>query len=93
MEKFYANINQYSKVERNADGIVKGEIDDNKLKNSMIETINKNFSQDIFNSKELDYHPIHFVNENNHIQATHSNQKKLIISKQDNESMKKFLKE
>ena len=44
MEKFYANINQYSKVERNADGIVKGEIDDNKLKNSMIETINKNFS-------------------------------------------------
>ena len=44
MEKFYANINQYSKAERNADGIVKGEIDDNKLKNSMIETMNENFS-------------------------------------------------
>ena len=89
MEKFYTDIKEYKK----ADGIVNDEIDDNKLRNSMIKTINKNFSQDIFNSKQLDYHPIHFVNENNHIQATHSNQKKLIISKQDNESMKKFLKE
>jgi len=69
MEKFYTDIKEYKK----ADGIVNDEIDDNKLRNSMIKTINKNFSQDIFNSKQLDYHPIHFVNENNHIQATHSN--------------------
>ena len=66
------------------------------MKESIVKGMNKNFKQELMDKNQLDceaHEPKTFVNDNNHAEMNFESQKKLILSKDDNQTLPEFFLE